>query len=67
MNLQKTTTTTTKNQTNKQNKTKMKQAMIITIGLLYKNGQNHEIFIFVYSKLLLNSPLNEFPLIYRPK
>ena len=40
---------------------------IIGLGLLYKNGQNHEIFIFVYSKLLLNSPFNEFPLIYRPK
>ena len=48
-------------------KKKKKQAMIIAIGLLYKNGQNHEIFIFVYSKLLLNSPFNEFPLIYRPK
>ena len=35
--------------------------------ILYKNGQNHEMFIFVYSKLLLNSPFNEFPLIYRPK
>ena len=45
----------------------MKQAMIIAIGLLYKNDQNHEIFIFVYSKLLLNSPFNEFPLIYRPE
>ena len=42
----------------------MKQAMIIAIGLLYKNGQNHEIIIFVYSKSLINSPLNEFPLSY---
>ena len=36
----------------------MKQAMIIAIGLLYKNGQNHEIFIFVYNKSLLNSQLS---------
>ena len=31
---------------------------------IHINGQNHEIFIFVYRKILLNSPFNEFP--YRP-
>ena len=41
---------------------KMKQATIIAICLLYINGQIMMIFIFVYSKILLNSPFNDRPI-----
>ena len=42
-------------------KKKMKQATIIAI-CLYINGQIMMIFIFVYSKILLNSPFNDRPI-----
>ena len=41
----------------------MKQATIIAICLyIYINGQIMMIFIFVYSKMLLNSPFNDRPI-----